>query len=75
MSVYDILNAANEKNASAFADAVKDELNDRIANAIDAKRVEVASSIFDDEDEEEYDEEDYEDDEDFEEEDEEDEDI
>ena len=71
MSVYDILNAANEKNASAFADAVRDEMNTRIAAALDDRRVEVASAMFANED----DEEDYEEDEDFEEEDEEDEDI
>lgn len=63
MSIADIIKAAAEKNGSDFMDAIDSELKDRIADAIDQKRIEVTSSMFDDED-------DYEDDDDYEEDDE-----
>jgi hypothetical protein len=47
MSTIDILNAAVEKDPSAFASAVELELNTRIADAIEDRRKEVASTMFD----------------------------
>lgn len=64
MSIADIIKAAAEKNGSDFMDAIDTELKSRIADAVDQKRVEIASSMFDDEDDYEEDDETYEEDDD-----------
>lgn len=57
MSTIDIINAAAKKDPSAFADAVNSELSNRIADAIETKRKDVASTMFDlDDDDQEEDE-------------------
>lgn len=61
MSITDAIKAAAEGKPNDFSAEIEAVLNDRLADAIEQKRMEFASAMFgDDEDEEEFDEEDFE---------------